>query len=883
MSDINWQKVETILDKALELPKDQRQEFIDEECKGKPKLKGEVTLLLDSIFDSEGWLENPEEYKRDMYDEMADDVQLLSSNQSLIDTKVGSYLIKEKIGEGGMGSVYLAKHSSADIDHKVAIKIIRSGKATQENIKRFKREQQILAGLHHPGIARMYDAGTTGDGSPYIIMEYVDGMPITDYCEKDKCTLQQKLELFTDVLQAVRHAHENLVIHRDLKPENILVDESGNIKILDFGISKLLENSDDTSLTKTGARLLTPRYAAPEQVRQENITTATDLYALGIVFYELIAGGHPFSFEDFSQYEMEQAILKQEAVKPSTKVAGSKAEKQLQGDLDAIALKAIRKESEHRYRMANEFLEDLKNYQNGIPVSAIEDSLRYRSQKFFKRHKQGIAVAAGILLFIFGLSGFYTWQIAQERDVAQLEAEKAEQVTDFLIDLFNQSNPYFEEIQGGLNAKIGPLLEYGTNQIDKELEDQAEVRAELKTVVGRIYSELGEFGKAETLLTASLELKKQLYQTRKIEIARSMSALAFLHQEQGNYSSAESLLVNSIHIFENSQNKFEDEEYFKVMRRFGNLLWFNKGEYEKADSVLQRTLKLRRKYSGSDKLGIAATLNDLATLNHAQGKYSQAAPFYRESIDIYQRIYNEHANLAIIMSNFSALLREKGNYDEAEKYQQQALEMHQNITGEESIDVALGLGNLGSIALGKNQLEKADSLLSEAVKKLKIIYSDLHPYISRTKLNIGRLYIKQQNYEKAESILLEVNNEYQKVFPPGHPRSSDPLLELGTLYLKTKKYEKSRTYLEKAHKIRVEGYPKESWRIAETMNTLGFCLSRMEKYQEADTLLNNSFKQLKNARGEKDPVTEMARSNLIDHYSRWGKPLLLEKFQSKTE
>ncbi|MBN2733087.1 MAG: serine/threonine protein kinase, partial [Balneolaceae bacterium] len=444
MSDINWEKVETIIDQALDLPAEERKRFVDNQCGENQQLKSEVTLLLESIFDSEGWLEDPQDYKKDFYEEISDDVDLLSTNQPLIGKQVGAYAIREKIGEGGMGTVYRAERTGGKFDHQVAIKIIRQGHNTHKNIRRFRREQHILAGLNHPNIARLFDGGITDDGFPYIIMEHVSGTPIDNYCKANNCSINKKIALFEQVLEAIRYAHENLVIHRDLKPGNILIDEDGNVKLLDFGISKLLEEEEDTTLTQTGARLLTPRYAAPEQIRQENTTTATDLYALGIVFYQLLTGGQPFNLEDLSQYEMEQVILKQEASKPSSKVDDPALQKKLKGDLDAIALKAIRKEPGQRYRVANEFLDDLNNYQNNIPVSARDDSFKYRSQKFFKRYKQSVAVAVAMVSLIFAFAGFYTFKITEERNQAQLEAQKAQEVTNFLTDMYRASNPMYE-------------------------------------------------------------------------------------------------------------------------------------------------------------------------------------------------------------------------------------------------------------------------------------------------------------------------------------------------------------------------------------------------------------------------------------------------------
>lgn len=360
MGDLNWEKVETIIDEILQLPEDQQETYIEKRCSDDEQTMTEVIDLLHAIRESEGWLEDSYQFRDSLLNELANDFELKTSQQSFIGSKIGSYTIRKKIGEGGMGAVFLGERSDGDFEHQVAIKIVRQGFTIGENIQRFRREQKILAGMNHPGIARLFDGGVTDDGSPYIIMEYVDGMPITEYCKQQNCTIDDKLSLFIQVLKAVRHAHENLVIHRDLKPGNILVTESGDVKVLDFGISKLLEEDDSPTITQTGARLLTLKYAAPEQIKQTNITTATDLYALGVMFYELVADDLPFDLNDKSRYESEQIILNESPPKPSGKVSSDQLKKNLSGDLDAICLKSLRKEPEKRYRVANEFLGDLK-------------------------------------------------------------------------------------------------------------------------------------------------------------------------------------------------------------------------------------------------------------------------------------------------------------------------------------------------------------------------------------------------------------------------------------------------------------------------------------------------------------------------------------------
>jgi len=788
MSHNNWDQIEQIIDQALDLPEEERKEFIDTHCEGKPKLKGEVTQLLESIFDSEGWLENPEDYKRNVYEEISDDVQLLSTQSSLIGTQVGSYLIEEQIGEGGMGTVYLAKHASEEIEHQVAIKIIQTGKATEENIRRFKKEQQILAGLHHPSIARLYDVGTTEDGFPYIIMEYVNGTPVDSYCKKHNCSIDQKLNIFINILEAVRYAHENLVIHRDLKPGNIFIDNSGNVKILDFGISKLIKDNEDQSLTKTGVRLLTPHYAAPEQVRQENITTATDLYALGVIFYRLLSGAPPLDFSELSRYEIEQEIVNTKAPKPSSKVSDHKVRKRLKGDLDAIALKAIRKEPEHRYRVANEFLEDLKNYYEGKPVSACEDSFSYRSQKFFKRHKKSVAITACLIFVIMGLTSFYTWRITQERDQAKIEAQKAKNTKEILINIFKANDPISGDAE---TASLPKLLENGTqNVLQRNLDP--EVKIELLFTLSTIYQNISNFDKARELVDTTLKLNHKYFGPNSINTAKSHIKLGGIAYDLGNYEEGKTELLKSKKILaarntsspvysklyhhlgfveEGMSNYDSSRVYFQkaydnviqqtpvdtalyidIIKSLGRST-HREGDHKTADSLMFKALKTSEHFNGENDVVTASIAGDIGLYYMTRAKYDSSRIYYQKSLDIKHKLYEEdpHPNLSATLTNLGVLESYVGNNTAAESLFTKALAIDTNLYGNDHPYVAFSKGHLASIYLDQNQFDKAKQLRKEQLVIYKNNYKPNHYNMAGFYRSYGNLFSATNEYQKADS------------------------------------------------------------------------------------------------------------------------------------
>lgn len=832
MSNISWNKVEEIIDQALELPIGERKQFIKNECGANTQLEEEVTLFLDSIADSVGWLEDPGNYKKELYEEVSKDLEVLSTDQFLIGKRVGSYVIKKEIGQGGMGMVFMAERADKTFEHRVAIKIIRRGHATEQNIQRFKREQRILAGLNHPGIAQLFDGGVTEDGFPYIIMEYVAGTPLDEYCQTHGCSVEQKISLFQLVLEAVGYAHENLVIHRDLKPSNIFVDDSGNIKILDFGISKLLEEDNDTSLTQTGARLLTPRYAAPEQIRQQNITTATDLYALGMVLYELLTGTNPYQLQELSHFETEQEILNTDPPKPSSKASSQKLKKALRGDLDSIVLKSIRKEPDKRYRAANEFRDDLQNLRQGLPVSACEDSLSYRTQKFFNRHKEQVLTAACVLFLLIGFTGFYMWKITQERNETRLEAQKAEKISSFLMDLFQAHNPT-ESL--GDTVKAIDLLQRGVERAE-QLKTQPKVQAQMFDVIGQVYRRLGKYKQAQTLLeravflrstvdgidnseTAasldhlgllltdmgeyeqaintlrrSLKIRRKAFQDNLLDIARTQAVLAYALRRKGNYKQSEKIYKQSLAI---QQEKLgaEDPLTIETKSNLGATL-HNQGKYKEAEKVYREVLQQRRKVLGHSHPDVAMSINNLAALLMNMGNFSESQKLLNEALALRKKLFGDHhPKVALTMNNLAIVLSNQGQYERAENIFRSVLEMRIQQMGDKGISTSITRFCLAGLFLDTDRPDSALVVYQKVLPVFEEKLSSMHSFTIRTRMGIGSAYLAMGQLSKARQLIDEGFNNIQKIHPPGSLEWALAEIQMGTLLLKEKEYKKAASLL----------------------------------------------------------------------------------------
>lgn len=860
MNKSEWTTIKSIVDQVLELPEDERETYIDNQCGDDPELKGEVTKFLDSIYESEGWLEDQKAFREELLNEIVDDISNISIDHSLIEKEIGSYTIKEKIGEGGMGAVYLAERSEAELDHRVAIKIIHYGRAGEDNVRRFKREQKILAGLNHPGIARFFDSGITADGFPYIIMEYVEGESINEYCHKRNCSLAEKIDLFKQVLEAIRYAHENLVIHRDLKPGNIFIDQSGHVKILDFGISKLLEDEQD-DITQTGSNILTLRYAAPEQIRQENITTATDLYALGVVFYQLLVNEDPIDIDDLTRFEVERKILYEEPSKPSTRTTSNAIKNKLKGDLDAIALKAIRKEPEQRYRVANEFLDDLESYQNGLPVSAHADSFRYRSKKFFKRHRKAIYVSSGVLMFIIALTAYYTNQIAQERDFAQLEADRAEEITDFLVSMLELNNPSENSgdeitINDALNRGIGLLEQDNISALN---------RATILGTIGSIQFNNGEIdqagitlGKAMTLLTDSLDRQTEESLAIGTEFSEWQETVGNMEEAEHYFQLTDSLFqVNNHH---NSLNYIDHQlNYSDFLMEIGNhqkaltvltdldtqliqnydqsnssvvdLLanvynnrgraFKNMGQNNQALENLEQALTLKLEVFDEDNARIATLYHNMGVVYATVSDFEKAKERAEKAYQIRLKVLNpDHQLVGSTLHLLGNIETGLGNYDQAFEYIEQSAEINRKQHGANHFRYALAIREYANILSRTGRHESALQQINRASSIIENNYGVDHPYYGYMMFTYGEVYYNAENYPEAVKYGNAGLESFIKNFGENHPNVGRAYANQGKYALKIQEFVTADSLLKKSVEILEQHYDSSNAFLAEADSLL---------------------------------------------------------------
>jgi hypothetical protein len=646
LTPAEWTILQDIVNTAADLDVPQRSAYLDESCAGQPLLRARALSLLaalDSDLETGG------------VTFLGSAIQDAASSTLDVDlpaagSRIGPYRIQSIIGRGGMGIVYEAFRDDDQYRMRVAIKVAAIGLLSRDLLQRFRNERQILANLDHPNIARLLDGGATDGGLPYVVMELVEGQPIDEYCDSRKLSVRQKLALFVQVAKAVHYAHQKLVVHRDLKPGNILVAEHGEPKLLDFGIAKLLGLDNDgapQAITADMGRIMTPEYASPEQIRDEPVTTATDVYQLGVVLYELLTRRLPFQAGQSSMIKLEQAICEREPVKPG-----------IDHDIDLVILKAMEKEPARRYASAGDFATDIERYLTGFPVHARPASWAYISRRFVRRHRLA-SVAA--LLFLLLIAGSVIGMAMLTRR-ARTEAKTANQVTDFLVGLFVSNDPRNGR---GDQVTARELLDRGVPRIDASLKDSPEVRARLLDTMGGIYTRLGSFKEADRLLNESIELRRKVLRREDSDLASALSNLADNTANLGQLSEAEKLYREVLRI-NRKILRDDDDDLAASIANLSSVL-FDEGKLREAETLNVQAVEMRKRILGVDAPDTLVTMNNLETVYMQEGQYVKAEALAREVLNRRMRIEKEnHPDLGYSWGNLSGVLKALGRFDEAE-------------------------------------------------------------------------------------------------------------------------------------------------------------------------------------------------------------------------
>jgi serine/threonine-protein kinase len=645
--------------------------------------------------------------------------------------RVGPFRIVREIGRGGMGRVFLAERADGQFEQRVAVKLMRH--AWPGLVRRFLEERRIVARLEHPAIARVVDGGVDTDGLPYLALEYVEGEPIDRYCEARALSLDARLALFGDVCEAVSYAHEHLVIHRDLKPSNILVTPDGRVKLLDFGIAKLLDadggGGDDTH---TGFRAMTPDFAAPEQVRGAPVSTATDVYALGVLLYLLLAGERPYEARGKSPAEIERIVCEADPPPPSARAPAARR-RRLRGDLDLVVMTALQKDERRRYRTPAALAGDVERFRTGRPLVARADGAAYRLRRFVGRHRAGVAAGAALVLALAGAA-------SRERALrtrAEVAAEQAAEVERFLVGVFDVADPYAAGAPDGGAVTARELLDRGARRVDSGLAAQPAVQARLRTVLGRVYANLGLPDRATPLLRRALAQRAALPGAGGADAATTMELLGTTLAQQDRFDEAERLLGRAV-AERRRLHGDRDTATARSLDRLATLLQ-ERNQFARAEPLFREALAIRRAALGDTSPSVASSLNDLGLVLYERGAYDEAEAHYRRALDVYRSRPGEaQLRAAEALHNLGQVLSARRRRGEAEGYYRQSLAAKRRVLGDAHPSVTISLNNLSRfLAADSARLGEAEALAREAIAFDRRTFGARHTYVAEGMRNLG--------------------------------------------------------------------------------------------------------------------------------------------------
>ncbi len=907
--ELHWQQIQTILDEVFELPTEQRLAFLQRACGSNPDLYSEVETLLKAERDAPAFLDRP------AVELMQSFLSTATNNQraqipDYTARSIGSYRLREAIGRGGMGVVYRAERAEGNFDQQVAIKLLSNWQNRDLRLDRFQREQQLLASLNHPNIAQLYDGGLTEEGQPYIVMEYVQGEPINIYCDRHRLTIDARLKLTMQVVDALHYAHRNLVIHRDIKPSNILVTEDGQIKLLDFGIAKLLGEQEAADLTHTGDQLMTPGFAAPEQLRGQNVSVATDIFQLGLVLYELLTGRHAFRERAGTYFELAKKVCEQTPTRPSVivtqRVESSDGaaqhnsfkprvgtlsrlpaqrlahwSKKLRGDLDAIVLKALRNEPEMRYASMEALGADIEAYFAARPVEAREKGTRYRISKFVRRNAWAVLASASVIALLIAYATTATVQakrIQNALDQSRVEAHKAQQVSDFIIDIFKISDPAVAGIE---TVTARELLENSRERIHDQLEDAPEIRAQMLHVLGKIYYNLGSYDDSASLLQEATDSRRHLLPKQDPALASSMTHLGIAYRETDRYDQARLLFEEALSIYRS--HDVESTDQARVLSALAQLLRKQR-HYEEAETLFHDAIAmLRRVTTNSDHNELALGLKNLAMLQRVQGNFPAAETNMLEAIAMEERLLgSEHPEYTQGLRDLAGILADMERYDEAKMLSLRALEIQERVLGLTHPYTAYTLQNLGLLTYRQGQLATAEDFLRRTLSIQREVHGKESAAVARTLYLLGTVLQERGNHAEAQLLYESMLRIDRRFFPSNSPMIGRDISKLasvshakGDFHLAKERYQQALAILphsalitsavnvgyarllldlgdpynaeqvaRAAFKLRESRLPAGHSFTAEAQSTLGVILARMGRRNEALNLLEPAYRIL---------------------------------------
>ena len=880
------------LDQALDVPPAEREAWLRELEVKEPDVAAEVRRLLAAHATARfsSFLNEP--------------LVLPPVTYAAAGELIGNFRVLHEIGQGGMATVYLAERADGNYSQRVALKILRHGLTDSQAQFHFAQERQILASLDHQSIARLLDAGTTATGLHYLAMEYVEGVPIDRYCDEQRLSIDARLTLFLRVADAVQYAHRHLIVHRDLKPSNIVVTPEGAVKLLDFGIAKLLAPATFDHAappTRQGVWLMTPECASPEQVRGDPVSTATDVYQLGLLLYYLVSGRQPYSVQGRAPLDAFRVICESEPIAPSATVSNEAVDTEaettpyictvrsttpgrlrrtLRDDLDAIVLKALRKEPAQRYASVERFIDDIRRHRQGFTVSAHDGVWSYRAGKFLRRHAPMLSVIAVAVVAIASVATWYAIQLGGERNRAQLEAATATRVAEFLADVFNGSSSRIAN--GGTTAR--ELLDRGAERIETELADQPEMQARLLNVIGGVYVQYDLFDQAQPLLERALSQNTQLHGRnsketadtlywiatlaahrddnakaiglyeevlrirestlgpQRVETADALAALASATLSGGDTPKAERAAQRALDIYTQTVNANDE----RVLTTINVLLAcaVSAGDLPRARTLYEQLLPRIEQSLGANHRNYAAALGNLAYIKIELGDYEGVERDLRHSIQLYEHLYGpDHGSIATKWVVLGNLLQQTGRLSESLTTLQYAIDSQRRVSGPGDRIEAFALSMMSSTLRSRGDLPGALQRIQAALDILRKVLGTSHDEYAEALQAYGEIQLEMNHLSAAVPALTEAVAALRTAHAPDHYRTAAARMAYALLLMRTERHVEAETEIRAAITVYQKVLPPAHRLLIVAHSALGEALLLQGKLDDAEPLLVSSVQQ----------------------------------------
>ncbi len=843
MDAARWEWIQTLFIDTSSKPPDQRRAFLEAACSGDTGAIDEVLALLDE--DSRGT--SPLDHGMAGLAEA-----ILDDSVDLDGRTAGPYRILKVLGRGGMGVVYLAERQ--DLGNRVALKVLPNAWMSPARRQRFAFETRTLSRLNHPSIARLYDAGALPDGTPWFAMEYVAGVPLTGYVAGHDLRLDQLMRLFRSVCEAVQFAHGQAIVHRDLKPSNILVKENGETRLLDFGISRQLDDTGQgIDATRTGLRLATSAYAAPEQLRGGPAAVQDDVYSLGVILFELLAVRHPHPAG--TQAPAADAVAQPE--KPSAfgrsklPAAGS-----VWNDLDLLCLTAMHPNPRRRYPSAEALIRDIDHLLHSEPLDARPDDLRYKARKFAGRHSRVLAAVVLVAAALSLMAVWFTVRLTSARDNAIAESKRARRIERFMLNLFEGGD---ENAGPAENLRVITLVDRSARQAEALTADPA-VQADLYATLGSVYQNLGKFDRADDLLQRALRLRTTARKPNNAQVTDDLVALAMLRVEQGTFDVAERLIQQALNRARRTLSP-GDPAIPAALSALGRV-YMDRAQYQKALDVLHQALQAQPP-SHDFSQDRATVLIRLANTDHYLGRYDDAESLNKEVLEMYRRAYGDrHPMLADPLINLGAISQKRARYKDAESFYRQALVINRAYYGNDHPEVAACLLGVGASLVSQGRLPEAEAALEEAMTIRVRVYGPNHPFVATLLSNLGNLALQQGKLDLAERHFRRMEQIYRATYGDHHNFVGVAVSDLASVYLARKDYVGAEKLARDAIRRYAEVLPADHGDFGYARVRLGRALLGQRRYREAQREIKSGLEILEKNAGLSAPSVQAARKDL---------------------